>query len=79
MAVHPLLSKAKGTRSANAFGNERMVGFLTWREAAKDAVLAAGAFTMVFSCFILRCVTFLEGLLKSREGTHCTKCKSARN
>jgi len=59
VAVHPSLFKGKGTRSANAFGNERIVGFLTWREAAKDTILATEAFTMVFSYFILRCATFL--------------------
>ena len=59
VAVYPSLSKDKGTRSANIFGNERIVGFLTWMGAAKDAILAAEAFTMVFSYFILRYVTFL--------------------
>ena len=49
VVVHPSLSKGKGTRSANAFWDEGIVGFLTWREAAKDAILAAVAFTTVFS------------------------------
>jgi len=34
------------------FWDERIEGLLTWRKAAKDAILAADAFFMVFSFFI---------------------------
>ena len=51
VAVHPSLSKGKGTRSATAFGNEGIEGAPHWIKAAKDAILAAEAFSMVFSYF----------------------------
>lgn len=44
VAVHPSLFKNVDTRSANAFGDEGIAGFLTLSEAAKDAILAAGSF-----------------------------------
>ena len=49
VAVHPPLFKNVDTRSANAFGDEGIEGFFTWREAAKDEILAAVAFTTAFS------------------------------
>ena len=49
VVVHLSLFKNVDTRSANAFGDERIAGFLTWREATKDEILVAVAFTTVFS------------------------------
>jgi len=50
--IHPSLFKKTDTRSAEAFWDERIEGLLTWRKAAKDAILAADAFFMVFPFFI---------------------------
>jgi len=49
VVVHLSLFKSVDTRSANTFGDERIAGFLTWREATKDEILVAVAFTTVFS------------------------------
>jgi len=50
VVVHPSLSKNIDTRSADAaFGDEDIAGLLTWREATKDAILVAIAFTTAFS------------------------------
>jgi hypothetical protein len=46
--LHPSRSNSISTRSAEAFWDERIEGLLTWRKAAKDSILAADAFFMVF-------------------------------
>ncbi len=51
VVIHPSLFKNTDTRSEDAFWDERIEGLLTWRKAAKDAILAADAFFMVFSIF----------------------------
>ncbi len=49
VVTNPLLFKNTDTRSAEAFWVERIEGLLTWRKAAKDAILAAETFYMDFS------------------------------
>jgi len=49
VVVHPSLSKGIiGTQSAEAFVDEGIDGFLSWIEAAKDTILPANSFSMVF-------------------------------
>ncbi|WP_342515056.1 hypothetical protein MKY34_10215 [Sporosarcina sp. FSL K6-1522] len=62
--VHPSLSKDMGIQSAHAFLEKRIVGFL-YRVAAKDTILAAEAFAMVFSAVIVGSFTVLLDFLYS--------------
>ena len=49
VVIHPSISKGIiGTQSAEDFGDEGIDGFLLWIEAAKDTILAAHSFSMVF-------------------------------
>ena len=84
--IHPSRSKCIRTQSANVFPDERIAGLLICVKAAKDTILAADAFYMVFPFFIkdvslssrhhiIRCINFT----KSKQGTHRTMCKGARN
>ncbi len=59
VAVHPSHSKCISTRSAKAFGEERIISFLIWIKAAKDIILAAEDFSIVLSFINLGSVTFL--------------------
>ena len=62
VVIHPLLFKNTDTRSEEAFWDERIEGLLTWRKVAKDAVLAADAFFMVFSFFLVLLNDIVENL-----------------
>ncbi len=59
VVVHPSRSKSISTRSAKDFWDERIAGILIWIKAAKDAILAAEAFSIVLSFFNFGCVAFL--------------------
>ena len=86
VVLHPSRSKFMSTRSFEAFWDERITGFLIEVSAAKDAILAAETFYIIFSFFskevslsirhhMIRCILFV----KCMQEVHYTTCKSARN
>ena len=80
VVLHPSRSNWISTSSAEDFWDERIEEIPTWIKAAKDTILAADAFYMVFSFFIkevslsvrchkIRCILFAE----SKQGTRLYK------
>jgi hypothetical protein len=81
VVVHPSLSKGKSTRSAEAFWDERIAGFLNGEKPPKmqfwRLMLSISFFLFYFKevslsirHHMIRCILFA----KSKQGTHCTRC-----
>ena len=86
VVLHPSRSKCISTRSAEAFWDERIAGFLPGEKPPKMQfwrLMLSIWFFLFYSkevslsirYHMIRCILFA----KSKQGTHCTTCKSARN